>query len=96
MEKNNNYEYHFKDNKGFNLHNVEVLNKGDLKGYITGMLETEYIDQWHEFLYRFDDKANGENFKMVSIDYGYEIPLLEHHFDYVERAIYNDYLRNNI
>jgi hypothetical protein len=84
----------FKDGKGFNLLNVEVYKKGDLKGYVSGMLETEYSDQQHEFLYRFNDSSNGENFKLVTVDYGYMIPLKENHFDYIERVIFNDYLRN--
>ena len=89
-------KYNFKNGGKFDMYNVEIHFKGDLKGYITGMLQTSLADSEHEFLYRIKDRENGNDFTMVSIDYSYMIPLKEDHFDYIERALYNDYLINNI
>lgn len=91
------WDYYFMNGKGFNLLNVEVHKKGYLKGYVTGILETEYSNDFtHEFLYRITDKENGENFTLVSVDYGYKIPLTDIDIRKIEWNIYNDYIRNKI
>lgn len=65
--------------KRYEFYNTEIMTKGDLKGYIQGEITFKYnnTEYNHEFLYRFDDSENGDNFKLVTIDYGYKIPYIE-------------------
>ena len=64
----------------------DIYKKGDLKGYINGYIAFRYNnDEYnHEFLYRFDDIENGENFQLVSIDYGWKIPYIEEVWEEIE------------
>lgn len=55
------------------LVNVEYYTKGYLKGYINGMLEDSKTGKWYETLYRISDRSNGENYKLVSVDYGWRL-----------------------
>ena len=56
----------------FTITNREVMTKGDLKGYITAMISfSNKPEVEHELLYRVHDPENGEDFTIVSIDYGY-------------------------
>lgn len=77
--------------KQFNIKTIDVYQKGDLKGYANGYIEFDYNNRLHdhEFLYRFDDKANGDNWQIVSIDYGYEIPTINDVWEEIEREIKN-------
>ena len=85
-----------KDGKVLEFHNVEVYTKGDLKGYIQGMIE--YKDRDYEFLYRIGDNENGNNFTLVGIDYGYKIEpkLTELDTNYIERYLYKNYVDGRI
>lgn len=80
-------KFNFRQGGQFELKNVEIHEEGDLKGYVTGILQTSYSDMEHEFLYRMEDKINGGSYKLVSIDYGYKINLNEQHFEDIERII---------
>ncbi len=58
------------------LTNIEYIEHGYLKGYITAMLvdkrpNANFIDYSYEVLYRVHDTANGPDYTLVSIDYGY-------------------------
>ena len=64
---------------------IDIISKGDLKGYATGFIYFTYLrpttgkvdEVGHEFLYRYDDEANGPNFKFQSIDWGKIIPGID-------------------
>lgn len=49
--------------------------KSDLNGYVDGYIifKSEDFKREYEFLYRIEDTANGDPWKLVSIDYSYEI-----------------------
>ena len=62
----------------FKLNNVEIYEKGDLKGYMQGYIS--FINKpevEHEFLYRIKDNENGTPFTLVTIDYGYENNMVD-------------------
>lgn len=68
----------YNNDKKFKLTNVEIYNKGELKGYMQGIISfINKPDSEHEFLYRLSDIENGDNFKLISIDYGYENNLVD-------------------
>lgn len=77
--------------KKYEFYTRDIITKGDLKGYINGHITFYYNnDEFnHEFLYRFDDEENGENFKLVSIDYGYKIPFINEAWKDIETDLYN-------
>lgn len=63
----------------YEIYGVDIHTKGDLKGYVTGMI-TFYYDGFssdHEFLYRVDKDENGNAHELVSVDYGYKVPYIE-------------------
>lgn len=55
------------------LVNVEFYTRGDLKGYINCMLSDSLTDKWYETLYRVTDHENGDDYKLVSVDYGWRL-----------------------
>ena len=64
--------------KHIELTNIEYIERGYLKGYITAMLvdkrpNANFIDYGYEVLYRVHDTANGPDYTLVSIDYGYKL-----------------------
>lgn len=81
-------EIESKDNR-YSFNHVELYKKGDLAGYIEGILTFNVGDREkdHEFLYRVDDKENGKDFTLVSIDYGYKIPYINDVWDNIEKTI---------
>lgn len=73
----------------FNIESIDIYTKGYLKGYANGYISfTNKPDTNHEFLYRYDDKDNGENFKLVSIDYGYKNSLVTEIWEEIENHLY--------
>lgn len=76
--------------KGFTLHNIEIFEKGEMKGYLMANIEmNNNSDREHELLYRVNDPANGESNKLVSIDYGYNNSLIDELWDVIENTCYN-------
>ena len=75
----------------YEFYTIEIMSKGDLKGYINGEITFYYNNEkWnHEFLYRFDDVANGENYELVSIDYGYKVPFIKEVWEEIETYLKN-------
>lgn len=69
------------------LINVEFYLKGDLKGYVNAYLHDEENDKVYEVLYRVYDPENGNDFTLVSIDYGWNID--GHVFYLVEQKLTN-------
>lgn len=57
--------------RNVSLVNVEFYTRGDLKGYINCMLEDSLTGKWYETLYRVTDHDNGDDYKLVSVDYGW-------------------------
>lgn len=87
-------------NKLYEFINIEMYNKGFLKGYCEGIISFKLEDResHHEFLYRFDDAENGKNYELQSIDYGYEIPYIEEVWKSIEdelKEYVNSKLNNN-
>lgn len=82
------------DNR-YSFNQMDIYTKGDLKGYINGYINFKYKDNDydHEFLYRFDDEENGDNFTLVSIDYGYYIPYIDEVWKDIEQYLTN-YIKN--
>jgi hypothetical protein len=58
---------------GYILHHIEVYTKGDYAGYIYCILEDTRKNSDHETLFRIHDPKNGEDYTLVSVDYGWEI-----------------------
>lgn len=83
--------------KRYEFYTMDIFTKGDLKGYINGEITFQYnnTEYNHEFLYRFDDAANGENFKLVSIDYGWKIPYIEEVWEEIENSLKQYSLNHN-
>lgn len=76
--------------KKFNIETIDIYTKGDLKGYAGGCISfTNKPNTEHEFLYRFDDEANGKNFKLVSIDHGYSNNLIAEIWEEIEDHLYS-------
>jgi len=73
----------FENGREFKFENVEIYEKGDLKGYMQGIIIFSN-DKEHEFLYRIEDKENGDDFTLVSIDYGYENNMVDRLWDEIE------------
>ena len=71
--------------EGFTLTGVELYMKGDLKGYVNAYLLDEAKDREYEVLYRVYDPQNGDEYKLVSIDYGWNLD--DEVFDIVEQKI---------
>lgn len=84
-------------NNNYNFHNIEVYKKGFLKGYAAGYITFNYNNKTydHEFLFRFDDEANGKNYTMVSVDYGYKIPYINEVWQELEQYL-TDYVNNHL
>ena len=63
----------------FNVLDVAVVTTGYLKGYAIGQIEFTYNNKTtqHDFMYRVCDLDNGECDKLMSVDHGYKIPLLD-------------------
>jgi hypothetical protein len=80
--------------KPYEFYNIEVYTKGDLKGYAQGEITFDYKNgpYNHEFLFRYDDAENGENDKLVSIDYGLRVPYIMEVWDEIEKYLI-DYVR---
>lgn len=72
---------------GFKVEQFEIYRKGDLKGYGNGYLVDSKKDTGYEFLFRFNDPANGEPNTLVSIDYGWEIEDSQLVFNNLEYSI---------
>lgn len=62
-----------KVNDFLTLVNVEYYTKGYLTGYINCMLEDSRTNKWHETLYRIHDQNNGNDYTIVSVDYGWKL-----------------------
>ena len=56
----------------YTLRNLEVYDKGNLCGYVQGMLIDDN-NYGYEVLYRIHDTDNGEDYTLISVDYGYRI-----------------------
>lgn len=54
------------------LKNLEVYEKGYLSGYVQGMLVSDN-GYGYETLYRIHDTDNGEDYTLISVDYGWKI-----------------------
>lgn len=72
--------------KKYEINNAEYYEKGDLAGYINGYIT--FGERDHEFLYRVSDPSNGNDYKLVTIDYGYNVPNLDEMWDEIERELY--------
>lgn len=46
---------------------------GDLKGYINGLIYDSVTDRDYEILYRVHDAKNGNDYTLVSVDYGWKL-----------------------
>ncbi|MGL5329292.1 MAG: hypothetical protein ACRDD7_08490 [Peptostreptococcaceae bacterium] len=57
----------------YSLVDVEFFTKGDLKGYINCMLQDNQTNKQYETLYRVSDIENGNDFTLVSVDYGWKL-----------------------
>ena len=75
----------------FKVHHLDFHEKGDHKGYITGMIEFANRDKAHELLFRVHDPKNGDSNKLVSIDYGYKNPLVDELWQAIENEIKQAY-----
>lgn len=62
-----------KGERKVDLVHVEFYTRGDLKGYINCMLEDSLTGKWYETLYRVTDHDNGNDYKLVSVDYGWRL-----------------------
>jgi len=70
----------------YTMENLEYYLKGDLKGYANGLIEFSN-GKVHEILFRFYDPDNGESNQLVSIDYGYENPMVDEYWGEIEAEI---------
>lgn len=68
------------------IENLEYYFTGDLKGYANGIIEFSN-GKTHELLFRFYDPENGGSNELVSIDYGYENPMVSNHWNEIETKI---------
>ena len=60
----------------YTLTNIEYYEKGYLAGYIKAMLVSDgdfRTYEEYEVLYRIHDANNGNDYTLVSVDYGWEI-----------------------
>ncbi|WP_242248330.1 hypothetical protein [Bacillus cereus group sp. BfR-BA-01328] len=73
----------------YEITNINVYKKGDLKGYMDGFITFKdgNHESTHEFLYRFDDIENGKNFTLVSIDYGCTVPGIDNVYENIESEL---------
>ncbi|PGK51924.1 hypothetical protein CN918_29470 [Priestia megaterium] len=79
----------------YELGSFDVLEKGDLKGYTNEFIHFKFTNSEtgkpdetaHEFLYRYEDEANGPNNKLVSIDYGYLVPGIDELWEGIEEEL---------
>lgn len=58
------------------LRHLEVYEKGYLAGYVQGFLRSDdehYPFEEYEVLYRIHDTDNGNDYTLVSVDYGWKI-----------------------
>lgn len=62
-----------KVNDFLTLVNVEYYTKGYLTGYINCMLEDSKTNKSYETLYRIHDPQNGNDYTLVSVDYGWKL-----------------------
>ena len=84
-------------NKQYEFYTIDIFTKGDLKGYANGEIVFQYnnTEYRHEFLYRFDDKENGDNYQLVSIDYGLRVPYIMEIWDKIEKEL-TDYVQKHL
>ena len=61
----------------YQITQFEVYVSGDLKGYAEGQICFFENNRVHDFLYRIHDPDNGPDNTLVSIDYGYENPMVK-------------------
>lgn len=54
-------------------HEIEFYTKGDLKGYINGLVYDQTTKRDYEVLYRVHDSKNGPDYDLVSVDYGWKL-----------------------
>lgn len=59
--------------EGYRLENIQVNTVGYYAGYITGALLDDVNRKGYEFLYRIHDTANGNDYTLVSVDYGWKL-----------------------
>lgn len=72
---------------GFTIDNIEIHEKGYLKGYMTSLIAfSNNENNNHEMLYRISDKENGKDNTIVSIDYGYNNPLVDELWNEIENT----------
>lgn len=67
----------------------EYITKGDLKGYVVGIISfsDEDNETSHDFIFRHHDPKNGEDFKLISIDHGYIVPYIDTVWDDIEKEL---------
>jgi hypothetical protein len=84
-------------NSKYEFYTINVYTKGFLKGYADGHITFNYNNNTynHEFLYRFDDAENGNNYQLVSIDYGYKIPYINEVWQEIENYL-KEYVNNKL
>ncbi|WP_144537093.1 hypothetical protein [Bacillus thuringiensis] len=73
----------------YEITNINVYKKGDLKGYMDGFITFKdgNHESTHEFLYRFDDIENGKKFTIVSIDFSYRVPGIDDIYKNIENDL---------
>lgn len=73
--------------RNYEMTNIEIQEKGDLKGYAVFVVEVEAVPL--EGLYRICDPENGPDMTVVSIDYGAEYDMVERCWDDIENELFN-------
>lgn len=78
----------------YTLYNVEVNEKGSLKGYVTGLIKFANQERLHEFKYRVNEEGSESN-KLVSIDSSFRNPLAFELWHDIEDYLYKNYCINS-
>lgn len=60
-------------NDDIKLFNMNFYQKGYLTGYITGILKDKETNRNYDILYRIHDPNNGNDYTLVSVDYGWKL-----------------------
>lgn len=73
----------------YDIYGIDIHTKGDLKGYVTGLITFYYDGKTsdHEFLYRIYADENGPSDELVSIDYGYKVPYIDEVWEDIEEEL---------